>query len=221
MRQPIPLEHPVIDGGEGHRPLTYFPADDMGNRRSQASGPRESPTPGENRSGSRKRDLSLHRAGRTRSACLRLRWIRDTFAASRHQRASRSGRDETMARREGPDLVVESRAVSGRRGSGRLRDRPFAHGSVSAGRRLRIRRRRTAVSGQPHRTESRDQPGAPVFAEKMVARYPTASSVDVRFNPKRPGEPVLEPRVPAGWILLAVIAVALLALAVRIYKSET
>ena len=60
-----------------------------------------------------------------------------------------------------------------------------------------------------------------MFAEKTVARYPTASSVDVRFNPKRPGEPVLEPRVPAGWILLAVIAVALLALAVRIYKSET
>ena len=48
--------------------------------------------------------------------------------------------------------------------------------------------------------------GAPLFAEKTVARYPSGSTVDVRFNPKRPSESVLEPRVPAGWILVALIS---------------
>ena len=43
----------------------------------------------------------------------------------------------------------------------------------------------------------------------------------VRFNPKRPSESVLEPRVPAGWILVLVIAVALLALARHIYYGTT
>jgi len=62
--------------------------------------------------------------------------------------------------------------------------------------------------------------GAPLFAEKTVARYPSGSTVDVRFNPKRPSESVLEPRVPAGWILVALIAVALLALAVHIYEND-
>jgi preprotein translocase subunit Sec61beta len=42
----------------------------------------------------------------------------------------------------------------------------------------------------------------------------------VRFNPERPGESVLEPRVPAGWILVALIAVALLVLAAHIYENE-
>jgi len=60
---------------------------------------------------------------------------------------------------------------------------------------------------------------APLFAEKTVARYPSGSTVDVRFNPKRPSESVLEPRVPAGWILVALIAVALLALAAHIYEN--
>ena len=59
--------------------------------------------------------------------------------------------------------------------------------------------------------------GVPIFAEKTVQRYPCGSAVDVRFNPKRPGEFVLEPRVPAGWIFVLVIAVALLALAAHIY----
>ena len=63
--------------------------------------------------------------------------------------------------------------------------------------------------------------GVPIFAEKTVQRYPCGSAVDVRFNPKRPSESVLEPRVPAGWILVLVIAVALLALARHIYYGTT
>ena len=63
--------------------------------------------------------------------------------------------------------------------------------------------------------------GAPVFAEKIVQRYPIGSEVDVRFNPKRHDESVLESRVPAGWIVLAIIAVALLVLATRIYFGTT
>jgi Protein of unknown function (DUF3592). len=59
--------------------------------------------------------------------------------------------------------------------------------------------------------------GVPIFAEKTVERYPCGSAVDVHFNPKRPSESVLEPRVPAGWIFVLVIAVALLALARHIY----
>jgi hypothetical protein len=63
--------------------------------------------------------------------------------------------------------------------------------------------------------------GVPIFAEKTVQRYPCGSAVDVHFNPKRPSESVLEPRVPAGWILVLVIAVALLALARHIYFGPT
>jgi len=55
------------------------------------------------------------------------------------------------------------------------------------------------------------------FAQKVVQRYASGSAVDVRFNPKRPGESVLEARVPKGWIFALVIAVALLVLAVRLY----
>ena len=62
--------------------------------------------------------------------------------------------------------------------------------------------------------------GAPVFTEKTVARYPSGSTVDMHFNPERRGEFVLEPRVPAGWVLAAVIAIALLALAVRIHVND-
>jgi len=63
--------------------------------------------------------------------------------------------------------------------------------------------------------------GIPVFAEKTVKRYPPGSAVDVRFNPERPAESVLEPRVPAGWIVVMVIAVALLGLAGHIYFGST
>lgn len=55
------------------------------------------------------------------------------------------------------------------------------------------------------------------FAQKVVDRYASGSAVDVRFNPKRPAESVLEPRVPKAWIFALVIAVALLALAVHLY----
>jgi hypothetical protein len=63
--------------------------------------------------------------------------------------------------------------------------------------------------------------GIPNFAEETVRRYPPGSAVDVRFNPRRPGESVLEPRVPAGWIVVLVIAVALLALAGHMYFGST
>ena len=59
--------------------------------------------------------------------------------------------------------------------------------------------------------------GVPDFAQKIVQRYASGSAVDVRFNPKRPGESVLEPRVPRAWIFAFVIAVALLILAVHMY----
>jgi hypothetical protein len=59
--------------------------------------------------------------------------------------------------------------------------------------------------------------GVADFAQKVAQRYASGSAVDVRFNPKRHEESVLEPRVPKAWIFALVIAVALLILAVRIY----
>ena len=59
--------------------------------------------------------------------------------------------------------------------------------------------------------------GVPDLARKVVQRYAAGSAVDVRFNPKRPDESVLEPRVPKAWIFALVIAIALLVLAVRLY----
>ena len=52
-----------------------------------------------------------------------------------------------------------------------------------------------------------------------MLRYPAGSEVDVHYNGKRPSESVLEPRVPAGWILVLLIALALLALAGHLYYS--
>ena len=63
--------------------------------------------------------------------------------------------------------------------------------------------------------------GVPDFAEQVVKRYPSGSEVDVRFNPKRPGESVLEPRVPLGWIFVLVIALALIGLAGRIFYGPS
>jgi Protein of unknown function (DUF3592) len=63
--------------------------------------------------------------------------------------------------------------------------------------------------------------GVPVFAERTVKRYPPGSAVNVHFNPERPAEAVLEPRVPTGWIAVMVIAVALMALAGHIYFGST
>ena len=59
--------------------------------------------------------------------------------------------------------------------------------------------------------------GVPEFAEKVVDRYPVGSAVAVRYNPKRPDESVLEPRVPGSWIFGAAIGVALLVLAAYTY----
>jgi hypothetical protein len=59
--------------------------------------------------------------------------------------------------------------------------------------------------------------GVPEFAAKTVGRYPSGSAVGVRYNPKRPDESVLEPRVPASWIYGAAIGVALLVLAIYTY----
>lgn len=59
--------------------------------------------------------------------------------------------------------------------------------------------------------------GVPEFAEKLVERYPSGSAVMVRYNPKRPDESVLEPRVPASWIFGAAIGVSLLILAAYTY----
>ena len=57
----------------------------------------------------------------------------------------------------------------------------------------------------------------PEFAQKVVERYPSGSTVAVRYNPNRPDESVLEPRVPASWIFGAAIGVALLVLAAYTY----
>ena len=59
--------------------------------------------------------------------------------------------------------------------------------------------------------------GVPEFAEKVVERYRAGSTVAVRYNPKRPDESVLEPRVPGSWIFGAVIGVSLIVLAAYTY----
>src|SRR5437870_13919265 len=58
--------------------------------------------------------------------------------------------------------------------------------------------------------------GVPEFAE-VVERYRSGSAVAVRYNPRRPDESVLEPRVPGSWIFGAAIGVALLLLAAYTY----
>jgi hypothetical protein len=55
--------------------------------------------------------------------------------------------------------------------------------------------------------------GVADFAQQVASRYAAGTTVDVRYNPKRPEECVLEPRVPLSWIFALVIAVALLVLA--------
>jgi len=61
--------------------------------------------------------------------------------------------------------------------------------------------------------------GVPDFAQKTADRYPTGRQVEVRYNPARPSESVLEPRVPKGWIVGFVIALGLLGLAGYSYYS--
>jgi hypothetical protein len=52
----------------------------------------------------------------------------------------------------------------------------------------------------------------PHFAQKVVDRYGAGRQIEVRYNPARPAESVLEARVPLGWIFAFVIAVGLLGL---------
>jgi hypothetical protein len=59
--------------------------------------------------------------------------------------------------------------------------------------------------------------GVPDFAEAIVQRYAEGSEVEVRYNPKRPGECVLEPRAPRSWIFAAVLSAGLLAAAAWVY----
>ena len=58
--------------------------------------------------------------------------------------------------------------------------------------------------------------GIPEFAQKVVDLYPVGNAVAVRYNPRRPDESVLEPRVPGSWIFGAAVGVALLLLAVYV-----
>ena len=59
--------------------------------------------------------------------------------------------------------------------------------------------------------------GVPRFAEETVQRYAAGSAVDVRYNPKRPSESVLEPRVPRSWVFGLALGFGLIALAVYTY----
>lgn len=61
--------------------------------------------------------------------------------------------------------------------------------------------------------------GVADFAGKIARRYPEGGLVDVRYDPTRPQDSVLEPRVPrSGWLVIA-IAVGLLGLAWHLYAS--
>lgn len=60
--------------------------------------------------------------------------------------------------------------------------------------------------------------GAPDVAQTIVARYHSGRRVDVRYNPVRPSECVLEPRMATGWIVGVVMALALLVLAAYTYS---
>ena len=59
--------------------------------------------------------------------------------------------------------------------------------------------------------------GVTDFAQKVADRYPAGAAVDVRFNPRRPEECVLEPRVPGSWVLALIIGLSLIGLAVQQY----
>jgi len=59
--------------------------------------------------------------------------------------------------------------------------------------------------------------GVSELADAVVRRYASGSAVDVRYNPARPAESVLEPRVPGSWKFAVALALGLLALAARAY----
>ena len=109
---------------------------------------------------------------------------------------------------------VEEYRTSASRGAGGARDRmtlyraELVYEYEVAGK--RFRGTRVAQSPGLHR-------GVPEFAARVVERYPSGSAVAVSYNPKRPDESVLEPRVPASWIFGAAIGVSLLVLATYTY----
>lgn len=112
---------------------------------------------------------------------------------------------------------VEEYRTSASRGAGGARDRMTLYRAALvyeyevAGKRFRG----TRVAQSPGMDR-----GVPEFAAKVVDRYPNGSAVAVRYNPKRPNESVLEPRVPASWIFGAAIGVVLLVQAVYTYLRE-
>jgi hypothetical protein len=109
---------------------------------------------------------------------------------------------------------VEEYRTSASRGTGGARDRMTLYRAALvyeyevAGKRFRG----TRVARSPGLDR-----GVPEFAAKVVERYPIASAVGVLYNPKRPDESVLEPRVPTSWLFGAAIGVGLVVLAVYTY----
>jgi uncharacterized protein DUF3592 len=61
--------------------------------------------------------------------------------------------------------------------------------------------------------------GVSDFAQQTADRYRAGTEVDVRYNPERPSECVLEPRVPKSWILGLMVGMGLLALAAYLYSE--
>jgi hypothetical protein len=59
--------------------------------------------------------------------------------------------------------------------------------------------------------------GVPDDAQTVVARYSGGRTIDVHYNPVRPSECVLEPRMATGWVVGLVIALVLLVLAPYLY----
>ena len=112
---------------------------------------------------------------------------------------------------------VEEYRESVSRGTGGPRDRMTLYRPVLmyeynvAGK--RFRGSRIAQSPGLHR-------GVPEFAQKVIDCYPAGSTVAVHYNPRRPDESVLQPRVPGSWMFGAAVGVALLVLAVYVYHRE-
>jgi hypothetical protein len=54
--------------------------------------------------------------------------------------------------------------------------------------------------------------GVPDFAEAISKQYPAGAQVVVHYNPKRPDEAVLEPRLARSWVVALIIGIAMLAM---------
>ena len=144
-------------------------------------------------------------------------WVRGP--RDRREIVARSGGHEALAGGGRPGVVDEGGEVpreSVSRGTGGPRDRLTLYRPVLlyeyevAGKRFRGSR----IAQSPGLNR-----GVPEFAQKVVERYPGGSAVAVRYNPRRPDESVLEPRVPGSWILGAAVGVALLVLAAYTYYT--